>query len=68
MISLLHSSGSAGTVVGGDTDRCDECVRLRAEQHAGWACRDYLRAIAAQHRSLDHFAAVHACQRAGATS
>ncbi|RLU99258.1 hypothetical protein CTZ27_15025 [Streptomyces griseocarneus] len=59
VISLPLSSGPGGVVVGGVTDRCPECVRLRAERHAAWAARDYLREIAARHRWFTHEEQAH---------
>ncbi|RLU99415.1 hypothetical protein CTZ27_15945 [Streptomyces griseocarneus] len=59
VISLPLSSGPGAVVVGGVTDRCGMCVRLRTERYAAWAARDYLREIAARHHWFARYEKAH---------
>lgn len=59
VIPLPHSSGPGGVVIGGATNRCRVCIRLRNEQAAAWVARNYRYATAVQHRWLEHWDSVH---------
>ncbi|MEV6672209.1 hypothetical protein [Streptomyces sp. NPDC051162] len=59
LVSLPHTSGGAGVVVGGVTDRCPTCVRLRNRRHAAWRAGDFAAELRARQEWFDHYDQEH---------